>query len=252
MEVQKFIHPLFGEIRTMVMPDGQVGFVGKDVADVLGYARSADAVLQHVEDEDKGVFKMQTPGGMQSIVFVNESGLYSLIITSKLPQAREFKHWVTSEVLPQIRKTGGYIHTTPEMSNDEIMARGYMVAMATIEQKEKQLAEAQQTIEEQKPMVQFAEAITASQAAILIGDLAKLITQNGYKIGRTTLFKWLRDHGFLFKNETRPYQIWVEKGLFEISETLVQTHHGSKIKITTKVTPKGQRYFLDIFKKMAS
>lgn len=250
MEVQKFIHPLFGEIRTMVMPDGQVGFVGKDVADVLGYARSADAVRQHVEDEDKGVFKMQTPGGMQSLVFVNESGLYSLILSSKLPQAREFKHWVTSEVLPQIRKTGGYIHTTPEMSNDEIMARGYMVAMATIEQKEKQLAEAQQTIEAQKPMVQFAEAITASQAAILIGDLAKLITQNGYKIGRTTLFKWLRDHGFLFKNETRPYQIWVEKGLFEISETLVQTHHGSKIKITTKVTPKGQRYFLEIFKKM--
>lgn len=130
------------------------------------------------------------------------------------------------------------------------MARALMVAQNTIELKEKQLAEAQQTIVEQQPKVQFAEAITASGAAILIGDMAKLITQNGYEIGRTRMFQWLRDHGFLFKNETRPYQEWVEKGLFEISETLVQTHHGGKISVTTKVTPKGQQYFLNKFTQL--
>lgn len=247
-EIQIFNSLQFGQLRGMNI-SGEVWLMATDVARRLGYTNPQKAIRDHVEDDDKTVNESFTVNGTIPVL-INESGLYSLIITSKLPQAREFKHWVTSEVLPQIRKTGGYIHTTPDMSNDEIMARGYLVAMATIEQKEKQLAEAQQIIEEQKPMVQFAEAITASQAAILIGDLAKLITQNGYKIGRTTLFKWLRDHGFLFKNETRPYQIWVEKGLFEISETLVQTHHGSKIKFTTKVTPKGQRYFLDIFKKL--
>lgn len=250
-EISIFQNPDFGQIRIIKGAQGEPLFCLTDVCKALEL-RAPD-VRRRLGDDVVSTHTVKDSLGRKNLItFVNEDGLYDVILDSRKPEAKTFRKWVTSEVLPQIRKTGGYIHTTPEMSNEEIMARGYMVAMATIEQKEKQLAEAQQTIEEQKPMVQFAEAITASQAAILIGDLAKLITQNGYKIGRTTLFKWLRDHGFLFKNETRPYQIWVEKGLFEISETLVQTHHGSKIKITTKVTPKGQRYFLDIFKKMAS
>lgn len=250
-EISIFQNPDFGQIRIIKGAQGEPLFCLTDVCKALEL-RAPD-VRRRLGDDVVSTHTVKDSLGRKNLItFVNEDGLYDVILDSRKPEAKTFRKWVTSEVLPQIRKTGGYIHTTPDMSNDEIMARGYMVAMATIEQKEKQLAEAQQTIEEQKPMVQFAEAITASQAAILIGDLAKLITQNGYKIGRTTLFKWLRDHGFLFKNETRPYQIWVEKGLFEISETLVQTHHGSKIKITTKVTPKGQRYFLDIFKKMAS
>lgn len=247
-QINTYEHPQLGMIRCWIEEE-KVYFLASEMAKGLGYSSTA-AMTRTLDDDEKGMQIVHTLGGNQQMLVISEAGFYHAAIKSRVEKAKEFRRWVTHEVLPQIRKTGGYIHTTPEMSNDEIMARGYLVAMATIEQKEKQLAEAQQTIEEQKPMVQFAEAITASQAAILIGDLAKLITQNGYKIGRTTLFKWLRDHGFLFKNETRPYQIWVEKGLFEISETLVQTHHGSKIKITTKVTPKGQRYFLDIFKKL--
>lgn len=240
MEVQKFIHPLFGEIRTMVMPDGQVGFVGKDVAEVLGYSRTADAIRQHVDDEDKGVFKMQTPGGVQSIVLIYESGLYSLILSSKLPKAREFKHWVTSVVLPQIRKTGGYINVNENDDDNTIMAKALLVAQKTIAQKEA-------LIEAQKPKVMFAEAVTACEDSILIRDLAKLITQNGVKIGQGRLFYWLRLHGYIFQHETRPIQKWVEEGLFDTNVTLVQTHHGAKERITTKVTGKGQQYFIDGF-----
>lgn len=122
-QIQVFNHEQFGSIRTMEMPDGQIGFVGKDVAEVLGYSRTADAIRQHVDDEDKGVFKMQTPGGVQSIVLINESGLYALVFASKLPKAREFKHWVTSVVLPQIRKTGGYIPVSREDDEKTILAK---------------------------------------------------------------------------------------------------------------------------------
>lgn len=246
-QINIFQNPDFGQIRILRDAQGEPLFCLKDVC--MALLLDGKQVNRRL---DKGVVSkhpLQTMGGTQMATFVNEDGLYDVILDSRKPEAKAFRKWVTSEVLPQIRKTGGYIHTTPEMSNEEIMARALMVAQATIEQKEKLLVEAQQTIEEQKPMVLFAVAITASEGSILIGDMAKLITQNGYEIGRTRLFQWLRDHGYLFKNENRPYQVWVEKGLFEVSETLVQTHHGSKIVFTTKVTPKGQQYFLEIFKK---
>jgi len=244
--------PQFGEIRTFVRGENQeVWFVGKEVAELLGYKTPQKAILDHVDSEDKGCSVLETPGGNQRVTFINESGLYSLILSSKLPQAREFKHWVTSEVLPAIRKSGGYMVTTPEMSDEEILARGYMLAMETIKQRDAQLKKAHQVIAEQKPMVEFAQAITASDTSILIGDLAKLITQNGYEIGPHRLFTYLRKHEYLFKNSTRPTQQWVEKGLFEIHETLVETHHGAKLSVTTKVTPRGQRYFLEHFGRLA-
>ena len=191
MEVQKFIHPLFGEIRTMVMPDGQVGFVGKDVADVLGYARSADAVRQHVEDEDKGVFKMQTPGGMQSIVFVNESGLYSLILSSKLPQAREFKHWVTSEVLPQIRRTGGYIPVKAEDDEKTILAKAVQILMKTverqkvsIEQQRRELAEQDVEIARLAPKAEYAEEVLMSPTCYTMTQVAKSLSMTVQQLQR--------------------------------------------------------------------
>lgn len=245
MEVQKFIHPEFGEIRTMTMADGQVGFVGKDVAEVLGYSNASKAVMVHVDEDDKVSLMMEARSQNGNLsctktTFINESGLYSLILSSKLPQAREFKHWVTSEVLPQIRRTGGYIPVREEDDEKTILCKALMIYRRTIDEKEA-------LIEQQKPLVQFAKAVTASNDSILIRDLAKLLTQNGVKIGQARLFYWLRLHGYLFQRETRPIQKWVEQGLFDTNVSLVETHHGTKERITTKVTGKGQRYFIDGF-----
>ena len=239
MEIKIFKHEKFGDIRT-INKDGEPWFVGKDVAEVLGYADTRKAIRMHVDDDDKGGDILSTPGGRQQITIINESGLYSLILSSKLPQAKEFKRWVTNEVLPQIRKTDGYIPLNDCEDTGEIMARALMIAQRTIEQKDALL-------EMQKPKVRFAEAVTGSDDSILIGELAKLITQNGYEIGRTRLFDWLRRNGYLFKNSTEPIQKWVEKGLFETKVSIIHTHHGEHEVLTTKVTGKGQRYFIDVF-----
>lgn len=240
MEIQIFKNDRFGEVRTMVI-NGEPWFVGKDVAEVLGYRLARKALYDHVEDDDKKGVPIQNPlGGKQEMTIINESGLYSLILSSKLPQAKEFKRWVTSEVLPQIRKTGGYIPLNDCEDTGEIMARALMIAQRTIEQKDALL-------EMQKPKVRFAEAVTGSDDSILIGELAKLITQNGYEIGRTRLFDWLRRNGYIFKNSTEPIQKWVEKGLFETKVSIIHTHHGEHEVLTTKVTGKGQRYFIDVF-----
>ena len=255
-----FNHPKFGNLRAMTDPNGETWFVGKVVAEALGYSSSSHAMIAHVEKCDSKllIYKASSETLQASLwqgndysnkTLINESGLYSLVLGSKLPQARVFKHWVTAEVLPAIRKDGGYMVATPQMSPEEIMARAVLLGQQTIERLQTKVAAQQQEIEEARPMVQFAQAITASESSILIGDLAKLITQNGYEIGRTRLFQWLREHGFLFKRETRPIQEWVEKGLFEIESVLIGTHHGTKQCFTVKVTPKGQEYFLNRFKQ---
>ena len=250
-KIQVFNHEQFGEIRTMMMPDGQIGFVGKDVAEVLGYSIPQKAILQHVSEDDRMTLTFKAFSKMEKAslwrdndysnkTIINESGLYSLILSSKLPQAREFKHWVTSEVLPQIRKTGGYIPVKEEDDEKTILSKALMICRRTIEEKEALL-------EEQKPKVVFAEAVTSCEDSILIRDLAKLLTQNGVAIGQARLFYWMRLHGYLFQRETRPIQKWVEQGLFDTTVTLVNTHHGTKERITTKVTGKGQRYFIEGF-----
>ena len=239
MEIQIFKHEKFGDIRT-INKDGEPWFVGKDVASVLGYERADNAIRSHVEEEDKLMHQISASGQRRQMTIINESGLYALILSNKLPQAKEFKRWVTNEVLPQIRKTGGYIPLNDCEDTGEIMARALMIAQRTIEQKDALL-------EMQKPKVRFAEAVTGSDDSILIGELAKLITQNGYEIGRTRLFDWLRRNGYLFKNSTEPIQKWVEKGLFETKVSIIHTHHGEHEVLTTKVTGKGQRYFIDVF-----
>ena len=241
MEIQIFKHEKFGNIRT-INKNGEPWFVGKDVASVLGYKSPSVAICENVDSEDKTTFVISESGSKykSKTTFINESGLYSLILSSKLPQAKEFKRWVTNEVLPQIRKTGGYIPLNGCEDGADIMARALMIAQRTIEQKDALL-------EMQKPKVRFAEAVTGSDGSILIGELAKLITQNGYEIGRTRLFDWLRMNGYLFKNSTEPIQKWVEKGLFETKVSIIHTHHGEHEVLTTKVTGKGQRYFIDVF-----
>lgn len=252
--VQTFNHSQFGALRTMVMNtniDGQeveqTWFVGKDVASALGYADQPKSIKMHVDDQDKLTRQIVVSGQRRQVILINESGLYALVINSKLPQAREFKHWVTSEVLPSIRRSGGYMMATPQMSAEEIMARAALLAKETIERLQTKLTTQQQQIEAERPLVKFAEAVSSSEASILIRDLAKLLTQNGVKIGQNRLFYWLRLKGYLFQNETRPIQKWVEQGLFDTQETIIDTHHGQKVRLTTKVTGKGQRYFIEGF-----
>lgn len=242
MDIQIFQNPLFGEVRTLKLPDGQVGFVGKDVATALGYKDSKRAVYDHVDVDDKTTVLIQHPGSnyKANAVVINESGLYSLVLSSKLPQAKQFKHWVTSEVLPQIRQTGGYVPVSKEDDELSIMARAHQIMLKTIKKKD-------ELLEAQRPLVIFAKAVTSSNGSILIGELAKLIAKNGVEIGRTRLFRWLRNHGYLFKHSTEPIQKWVEKGLFETHVTVVTTNHGTKEMVTTKVTGKGQEYFINIF-----
>lgn len=240
-DIQIFNNPEFGEIRTTIV-DGEPYFVGKDVAEVLAYKETAKAIREHVDDDDKGVSVLDTPGGKQKMVVINESGLYGLVFGSKLPTAKKFKHWVTSEVLPTIRKTGGYhIPQSPE----EQMAQGLLAA-------QKLLAEKDKRIEEMRPKEIFADAVSVSKTDILIGDLAKLIKQNGHDIGQKRLFAWLREKGYLIKRKgldwNMPTQKAMEMKLFRVKETVVTHADGhTTVSKTTKVTGKGQVYFVNKF-----
>lgn len=234
----------FGEIRT-VIGNGEPWFVGKDVADILGYADPNKAIAMHVDEDDKLNDKTSSSLGQRGGWLINESGLYSLIISSKLPNAKKFKKWVTSEVLPSIRKNGGYIVGQDTMSDDELMARALQVAQNKILERDKQ-------IETMKPKAIFADAVAASHTSILIGDLAKLISQNGVNIGQKRLFKWLRDNGYLIKRNgsdwNMPTQRSMEMKLFEVKESTINNPDGSiRINRTPKVTGKGQQYFVNKF-----
>ena len=241
-ELQIFNNPEFGKVRT-IEKDGEPWFVGKDVAAALGYKDTVNALKSHVDAEDKGRgWQITTPSGTQEMTIINESGLYSLVLSSKLPTAKKFKRWVTSEVLPEIRKTGGYhIPQSPE----EQMAQGLLAA-------QKLLAEKDKRIEEMRPKEIFADAVSVSKTDILIGDLAKLIKQNGRDIGQKRLFAWLREKGYLIKRKgldwNMPTQRAMEMKLFRVKETVVTHADGhTTVSKTTKVTGKGQVYFVNKF-----
>ena len=250
-ELQIFQSEEFGTIRAVTI-DNEPWFVGKDVAVALGYGEGKspiNAIANHVDAEDKGVTKMMTPGGEQTVTIINESGLYSLVLGSKLESARRFKRWVTSEVLPAIRKTGGYIAGEKNMTDDELLAQALLVAQRKLTERTKQLETVNAKLEEAKPKIVFADAVSASNTSILIGDLAKIIRQNGVEIGQKRLFEWLRKNGYLMKNGTSknlPTQRSMEHGWFEVKEHVVVTPSGeNKITRTTKVTPNGQIYFIN-------
>lgn len=242
-ELKVFNNEKFGAIRT-VEQDNEIYFVGKDIADILGYQNASKAIADHVDDDDKLNNKSLSSLGQRGGWLINESGLYALIFGSKLETAKDFKHWVTSEVLPSIRKTGGYIQGQETMSDSELMAKALMVAQRQIDERNKQ-------IEEMRPKALFAEAVSASNTSILVGELAKLISQNGYKIGQNRLFDWLITNGYLMQtgsSKNLPKQRYIEQGLFEIKETTVLNADGSnRLTKTTKVTGKGQVYFVNKF-----
>lgn len=243
-ELQIFKNEKFGEVRTMSI-DGEPWFVGKDVAEILGYQNASKALADHVYDEDKLNNVSLSSLGQRGGWLINESGLYSLILRSKLPSAKEFKHWVTSEVLPSIRKHGGYITGQEHMTGEELLARAVKYANSKIEELESK-------VEVMKPKAIFADAVSTSKTSILIGDLAKLLKQNGIDMGQKRLFDWMRNNGYLIKQKgtsyNRPTQRSMEMGLFEVKESsFVHPDGHTGITMTTKVTGKGQVYFINKF-----
>ena len=241
--LQIFNNEEFGQIRT-VTKDGEPQFAGRDVATILGYSNPRDAISKHVDDEDKGVAKCDTLGGKQQILFINESGLYSLILSSKLPTAKKFKRWVTSEILPSIRKHGMY--ATEELIANPDLAIAAFTALKEEREKNKML---EQKIEHDRPKTIFADAVSTSHTSILIGDLAKIIRQNGVDIGQKRLFEWMRQNGYLIKSgssKNMPTQKSMDMKLFEVKESTIQNPDGSsRITRTTKVTGKGQLFFVN-------
>ena len=237
------------QVRTIEI-ENEPWFIGKDIAEILGYERPTKAIQDHVDEEDKLMSQIRTSGQNRNMVVINESGLYSLILSSKLPNAKKFKHWVTKEVLPTIRKHGAYL--TDQKAYD-ITHNPNSLADLLLQAGE-QLKQKELIIKEMKPKALFADAVTASHTSILVGDLAKILKQNGVDIGAKRLFAWLRENGYLIKRKgaewNSPTQKSMDLGLFETKETVIQRPDGGvDVKKTPKVTGKGQVYFVNKFKK---
>lgn len=244
--LQIFSNAEFGEVRTLVL-NNEPWFVGKDVAGILKYERPTKAVADHVDAEDRDEVPVQDSiGRMQNTPIINESGLYSLILSSKLPTAKKFKRWVTSEVLPAIRKHG--LYAKEELLDNPDIAIAAFKALKE-EREARKALEAEN--ERMQPLALFAKSVSASDTSILIGDLAKLLKQNGYDTGQKRLFEELRQRGFLMKagsSKNLPTQKAMELGLFEVKESTINNSDGSvRVTKTTKVTGKGQVYFVNLF-----
>ena len=244
-EIKVFEHEAFGEIRT-VMIDGEPWFVGKDVAEALGYGNTKDALARHVDAEDKRIFQRSESTTFEiparGLTIINESGLYSLILSSKLPGAKAFKRWITSEVLPSIRKNGGYVmddetllrHFAPDA--DDASMRFMMAEMHLIRRLTAQISE-------NKPLVEFANHVIGSKNAIDMNSMAKLAANEGIPIGSVRLFRWLRKHRILIANNL-PYQEYIDRGYFSVREKLLHLTNGCKTYRQTLVTGKGQAYII--------
>lgn len=244
-DLQIFNNSEFGSVRTIQI-NNEPWFVAKDITDRLGFANGRKAVTDHVDEEDKGVTKCDTLGGEQTVTIINESGLYSLVLTSKLEGAKKFKHWITSEVIPQIRRTGNY-------NFEEKIPKTFSAALrlaANLQEEKERLEIANKELEEEKkrnePKVMFAEAVVASEDSILVRELAKLLKQNGYETGEQRLYDQLRKEGYICKYSCEPTQRAMELGLFERTVRTVQRGDLSpRETVTTKVTGKGQQYFIN-------
>ncbi|MCY8022045.1 phage antirepressor [Bacillus licheniformis] len=253
-QLQKVFNYQDQQVRTVVK-DNEPWFVAKDVCSVLEIKNNRDA-LARLDEDEKGVVLTDTLGGTQELTAVNEPGLYSLILGSRKPEAKQFKRWITHEVIPTIRKTGGYV------ANDDLFIQTYLpqadeqtkqlfkVTLHTMKEQSKQ-------IETMKPKALFADAVEASESSVLVGELAKILKQNGIEIGQNKLFKWLRENGYLIRKKGEsfnlPTQRCMDMGLFEIKKSTINNPDGSvRTTRTPKVTGKGQIYFVNKFIKSQS
>ncbi|NRO73855.1 hypothetical protein IMAU20067_00689 [Lactobacillus helveticus] len=236
------------QVRTLEIKN-EPWFVGKDVAEILGYSNSRKALLDHVDQEDKNTVTIRdgiTRGNPNQVV-INESGLYSLILSSKMPNAKKFKHWVTSEVLPTIRKNGAYM--TDEKAFDVVNNKDGLASL--LQQAADQLRQKDIQIAEMKPKALFADAITASETSILVGEMAKILKNGGVNTGQNRFFQWLRENGYLIKRKGTDYNMPTQKSmnlkLFEIKERTIVDGNSTRIVKTPKITGIGQQYFTNLF-----
>lgn len=253
MELQIFKNNEFGSLRTIEI-NGEPWFVGKDVATALGYSNASDALGKHVDREDKDVIANRDNAGRKNkpAVIINESGLYSLIMSSKLKTAKKFKHWVTSEVLPAIRKHGAYL--TDQKAFDITHNANSLADL--LEQASEQLRQKDIEIERMRPKEIFSDAVSTSKSYVLIGELAKILKGNGIDIGQNKLFAWMRENGYLIKRKgtdyNMPTQRAMNQGLFKIKEgSIVHSDGHTSITKTVKVTGRGQVFFVNKFLKEA-
>ena len=245
--IKTFVNEEFGTVRTL-MKDGQPWFVGKDIAHILGYADLNKAIAMHVDDEDKKLNdKTSSSFGQRGATLINESGFYSLVLASRMPNAKKFKRWVTSEVLPTIRRTGGYV------GNEDMFVENYLpfaddavknlfrLNLMTIRQ-------LNEKIRRDEPLVQFANQVADTENVIDIGRMAKLANEENIRIGRNTLFRWLKGRKILMSNNI-PYQQFIDRGYFVVKESVYEQHGMQKTYQQTYVTGKGQQYIIRLLKE---
>lgn len=244
-ELKVFKNENFGNVR-VVVKDGEPWFVAKDVSEILRY-RTANDMTRILDEDEKDTHLVSTLGGEQNMIVINESGFYSAVIRSKKPEAKKFRKWVTSEVLPSIRKHGAYM---TETKIEEIIANPDIIIelATTLKEERRKRKELEKREEENRPKVAFADKILKSKDNILIRDLAKIISDEGISIGEKRLYKWLRAKKILMSNNT-PYQQYIDRQYFVVEERSFNTPFGEKLSLTTKVTPTGQLYIVNKFKE---
>ncbi len=247
-DMQVFESAQFGQVRT-VQRDGEPWFVATDVCRALEHSNSRMA-LERLEDDEKGVSSIYTHGGRQEVSIINEPGLYALVLGSRKPEARAFKRWITHDVIPAIRKTGGYIAGEETMSDDELLSRALLMAGEKLKQREARIQALKAKAAADAPKVLFANSVESSQTEILVGEMAKLLKQNGVEVGQNRFFDMLRRDGYLISRKgadrNMPTQRTMELGLMRIKETSIAHADGHvTISKTPKITGKGQVYFMN-------
>ncbi len=247
MERLQIFHFKENQVRT-ILKDSEPWFVAKDVCDILDIKNNRDAISRLDDDEKDAVGITDSIGRKQQTTIISESGLYNLIFLSRKPEAKQFKRWVTHEVIPTIRKHGAYM--TPEKIEEVLLNPDTIIKLATElkEERQKRLA-AEQTLEKQKPLVSFAETCMASDKSLLVREVAKLISKQGIHIGERRLYQKLREWKLIFPGKNEPYQEYIDRGYFEISQGVKETDKGSFTWLTMRVTPKGQMYIINRLKK---
>jgi anti-repressor protein len=248
--LQIFENAEFGSVRTTTV-NCEVMFVGKDVADILGYQNGSRDINRHVDEDDRQKVMLFDGNQDKETIVINESGLYSLVLSSKMSNAKKFKRWVTSEVLPSIRKHGAYM--TPQKIEDVLLNPDTIIKLATeLKAEQEKRVALESKVEQDKPLVAFANSVSVAKTSILVGELAKLLKQNGVDMGQNRLFTWMRENGYLISRKgtdyNMPTQRSMEMKLFEIKETTISHGDGhTSISKTPKVTGKGQIYFINLF-----
>lgn len=241
-----FSNPQFGNVQGVLLDD-EVWFIAKEISDILGF-RDPYTAARCLDDDEKKLHTMCVAGQMRETTIISEAGLYSLIIKSRKDEAKKFKRWVTHEVIPSIRQYGAYM--TPAKLEEVLLSPDTIIQLAqNLKAEQERRQEAERLIQEQQPKVLFAESVTASEDAILVRDLAKVLRQNGVDIGEKRLFEWLRANGYLIKSGrsyNMPTQRSMDLQLFEVKERVINTPDGKpKTKFTPLVTGRGQIYFVN-------